>query len=196
MSKYTIKSGDTLYKVARDNGLTLQNLLDANPSIRNLNHIQIGDIINIPSTAGVDDGGTTIDPDDADVMARTIMGEARGESDQGKVAVGWVILNRARSGKWFGGGGDIFSVCRKPYQFSCWNPGDPNFPIITNARVGDSDFDACLVAAKQVLSGSVADPTGGATHYYAEYIAAPSWTQHPAKFTVQIGVHKFYENVS
>jgi spore germination cell wall hydrolase CwlJ-like protein len=124
------------------------------------------------------------------------MGEARGESDQGKVAVGWVILNRAKSGKWFGGGGDIYAVCRKPYQFSCWNPGDPNRSIITSAKAGDAVFDQCLAAAQRVLGGSAADPTGAATHYFANYISTPSWAKPPAILTVQIGVHKFYKNVN
>jgi spore germination cell wall hydrolase CwlJ-like protein len=193
MTTYKIKRGDTFYQIARDNGLTLQELLDANPSIRNPNYIQVGDVINLPSAVG--GAGLSVDPDDADVMARTIMGEARGEPEQGKIAVGWVILNRAKSGKWFGGGGDIFAVCRKPYQFSCWNPGDPNRSIITNASVGDPVFDQCLVAAQTVLGGSVADPTGEATHYFANYISTPAWAKPPAKLTVQIGVHKFYKNV-
>jgi spore germination cell wall hydrolase CwlJ-like protein len=196
MTTYTVASGDTLYQIARKYDLTLQEILDANPSIRNANYLQVGDEINIPSVGGVSGGGSTVDPEDADIMARTIMGEARGEPDQGKIAVGWVILNRARSGKWFGGGGDIFAVCRKPYQFSCWNPGDPNLSVITRARAGDPIFDKCLAAAKQVLSGSVADPTGDATHYFANYIATPSWAKPPARFTVKIGVHKFYKNVS
>jgi N-acetylmuramoyl-L-alanine amidase len=195
MTTYTVKSGDTLYQIAHSYGLTLQELLDANPSIRNPNYLQVGDIINI-SSAGGDSGGMTVDPDDADIMARTIMGEARGEPEQGKIAVGWVILNRAKSGKWFGGGGDIFAVCRKPYQFSCWNPGDPNLSVITRARTGDPVFDQCLAAAQKVLNGSIADPTGGATHYFANYISTPAWAKSPANLTVQIGVHKFYKNVS
>jgi N-acetylmuramoyl-L-alanine amidase len=196
MATYKVLAGDTLYGIARNNGLTIQELLNANPSIRNPNYLQVGDILDIPSDGEGDGGSVTVDPDDADIMARTIMGEARGEPEQGKIAVGWTILNRAKSGKWFGGGGDIFAVCRKPYQFSCWNPGDPNLSLITRARTGDPVFDKCLAAAKQVLSGSVADPTGGATHYFANYISAPAWAKSPAKLTIQIGVHKFYKNVS
>jgi N-acetylmuramoyl-L-alanine amidase len=193
MNTYTVKAGDTLYKIAQNNGLTVQQLLDENPSIKNPNFVQVGDIINIPTGTG---STTGFDPDDIDVMARTIMGEARGESEQGKIAVGWVILNRAKSGKWFGGNGDIFTVCRKPFQFSCWNIGDPNRSIIINAKVGDPDFDKCLSSAKKVLSGSIADPTDEATHYVANYIVAPSWTHPPSKLTVKIGVHNFYKNVS
>jgi N-acetylmuramoyl-L-alanine amidase len=193
MTTYTVKAGDTLNKIAQSNGLTVQQLLDENPSIKNPNFIQVGDIINIPKGIGITSGFV---PDDIDVMARTIMGEARGESEQGKIAVGWVILNRAKSGKWFGGNGDIFAVCRKPFQFSCWNIGDPNRPIIINVKASDPDFDKCLTSAKKVLSGSVADPTGEATHYFANYISAPAWAQPPAKLTVKIGVHNFYKNVS
>ena len=40
---------------------------------------------------------------DVDILARTIYGEARGESEIGKRAVASVILNRYKSGKWFAG---------------------------------------------------------------------------------------------
>jgi N-acetylmuramoyl-L-alanine amidase len=191
MTTYTVKAGDTLYKIARSNGLTLQELLEINPSIRNPNFIQVGDIINIPIGTGTTTG---IDPDDVDVMARTIMGEARGESDQGKIAVGWVIVNRVKARKWYSG--SIFEVCRKPYQFSCWNVGDPNLSIITRAKAGDSIFDSCVDVAQKVLSQSVGDPAGKATHYYANYISQPAWAKPPAVFTTQIGVHLFYKNVN
>lgn len=114
MATYTVRAGDTLYKIARNNNLTLQNLLDINPIIKDPNFIQIGDVINIPSTGSTLTG---LDPDDVDIIARTIMGEARGESGQGKAAVGHVIVNRTKADKWYSG--TIFEVCRKPFQFSC-----------------------------------------------------------------------------
>lgn len=191
MKTHKVKAGDTLYKIAQSHGLTLQELLDVNPSIRNPNFIQVGDIINIPTGPSTTTG---IDPDDVDVMARTIMGEARGESDQGKIAVGWVIANRVAAGKWYSG--SIFEVCRKPYQFSCWNVGDPSLIVITKAKVGDPVFDKCVDIAQQVLSKSAGDPTGGATHYYANYISQPAWAKPPADLTVQIGVHLFYKSVN
>jgi N-acetylmuramoyl-L-alanine amidase len=193
---YKVMSGDTLYQIAQKNGLTIQDILDANPSIKNPNYIQVGDLIAIPSAGNANDNSPTVDPEDADIMARTIMGEARGEPEEGQIAVAWVILNRAASGKWYGGGGDIYSVCRKPYQFSCWNSDDPNRSIIIRARAGDPVFDKCLAVAKMALRGSVSDPTNNATHYYAKYIAAPAWSRPPAIFTVRIGVHKFYKNVA
>ena len=69
---------------------------------------------------------------DIDILARTIYGEARGETDEGKRAVGLCILNRYRSNKWFAGN-TIAETCQKPWQFSCWNKKDPNCEKITMA---------------------------------------------------------------
>ncbi|HEY7132148.1 MAG TPA: LysM domain-containing protein, partial [Candidatus Limnocylindrales bacterium] len=46
---YTIKKGDTLSKIAKANGLTLQDLLDANPDIKNPNKVAEGQQIVIPA---------------------------------------------------------------------------------------------------------------------------------------------------
>jgi hypothetical protein len=46
---HTIKSGETLSKIAKDNGLTLAQLLDANPQFKaNPNDIKVGDQVTIP----------------------------------------------------------------------------------------------------------------------------------------------------
>lgn len=46
---YTIVSGDTMYKIASRYGITLEELIRANPQIPNPNIIQIGQSINIPN---------------------------------------------------------------------------------------------------------------------------------------------------
>ena len=46
---YTVKSGDTLSKIAMRNGVSLAQLLQANPQISNPNNIKVGDIINVPN---------------------------------------------------------------------------------------------------------------------------------------------------
>ena len=63
----------------------------------------------------------------AEVLARTLYGEARGEGLPGIEAVACVILNRvafakARGRYWWGN--TVSQVCLKPGQFSCWNAGD------------------------------------------------------------------------
>ena len=48
---YTVKAGDTLSKIATRNGLTLAQLLQANPQISDPNRINIGDVVNLPNSA-------------------------------------------------------------------------------------------------------------------------------------------------
>uniref|UniRef100_A0A6M3XNP8 Putative cell wall hydrolase n=1 Tax=viral metagenome TaxID=1070528 RepID=A0A6M3XNP8_9ZZZZ len=93
-------------------------------------------------------------------IALTVYGEARGESEQGKVAVAWVCLNReADSVKW----NDITD----PFQFSCWNLNDPNLGAIMGILPFNLVFAECLDIAYGVYFGKLHDPTGGATNYYA-----------------------------
>ena len=51
MAGYKIKSGDTLSQIAKKNGMTLKALLGANPGIKNVNKIRVGQSIKVPSTA-------------------------------------------------------------------------------------------------------------------------------------------------
>lgn len=46
---YTVKAGDTLSKIAARNGLTLAQLLQANPQISDPNRINVGDTLNLPN---------------------------------------------------------------------------------------------------------------------------------------------------
>lgn len=56
---YTVKPGDTLSKVAMRNGVTLAQLLQANPQVKDPNRIKVGDVINLPGdSTGVPAGST------------------------------------------------------------------------------------------------------------------------------------------
>src|SRR5690606_17855731 len=67
-----------------------------------------------------------IDPN-VDTLARTLWGEARGTGLLDMFGVAAVIRERyLRPGWWSKPSDDWWSVCRNPYQFSCWNQGDPN----------------------------------------------------------------------
>jgi hypothetical protein len=52
---YTIKKGDTLLKVAKAHGITIEELLAANPAIKNPNKISEGQQITIPAPSGAPD---------------------------------------------------------------------------------------------------------------------------------------------
>ncbi|MFO0147886.1 MAG: cell wall hydrolase, partial [Microcystis sp.] len=115
----------------------------------------------------------------------------------GKIGVGYTVINRvsiaqARGDYWWGN--TIREVCLKPYQYSCWNANDPSRAVIIAVRPGNRIFDRCLVIARQVIDRAIANPVRRSTHYYATYIAAPDWTRGKNPY-VQLGVHKFYENI-
>lgn len=100
---------------------------------------------------------------DRNILARTLCGEARVEGLDGQIAVAWAIRNRVFDGKaksWWGEG--YAGVCLKPWQFSCGNQNDPNYAYLSTYKPIQAQK-----AADQVKSGSVPDPTGRATHYYA-----------------------------
>ena len=126
---------------------------------------------------------------DIDVMARTVFGEARGESYQGKVAVAHVILNRVAKGGWWGK--TPIEVCTAPRQFSCWNDGDPNRARMMKADLSDKAYQESLRAVLDAISGQ--DPTGGACHYHALSVA-PKWAEGKQGHT--IGNHLFFRGIA
>ncbi len=129
-----------------------------------------------------------------DTLARTLWGEARGEGPQGMEAVANVVLNRAavaqaKGGYWWGN--DIISVCQKPYQFSCWNRSDPNYRQLQAVTEKDLHFATAMRIARRAVAGTLADITGGATHYHAKSIT-PDWARGEAP-TTTIRNHIFYK---
>ena len=62
---------------------------------------------------------------DAQLMALTIFGEAEGERFAGKLAVGFVIRNRAELWE-----KTIREVCLQENQFECFNTGNARLPIL------------------------------------------------------------------
>lgn len=131
-----------------------------------------------------------------DTLARTIFGEARGEPIEGLEAVANVILNRARisakKGRYWWGNG-IIGVCQKPYQFSCWNRGDPSYQRLISVTEKNIHFATCLRIARRAVIGALKDNTNGATHYHADYVS-PYWAKGETP-VITIGRHIFYKLV-
>jgi N-acetylmuramoyl-L-alanine amidase len=127
-----------------------------------------------------------------DTLARTLWGEARGEGEKGMMAVACVILNRAKKPCWWGK--DIESVCRKKWQFSCWNENDPNYQKLLRVTDKDPSFADALAIAKEAVSG-MEDITNGATHYFVTKMKnPPKWASGKIPCAV-IGSHSFYKDV-
>lgn len=127
---------------------------------------------------------------DVDVTARTLYGEARGQPLDGIIAVASVIVNRARRGMY---GDGPAGVCLRPWQFSCWNPRDPNRVIIERMQPGNFVFDVCRLVGSLVIRGLLPDPTGGATHYHTKGVA-PDWSRGKTPSAV-IGDHLFFNDI-
>lgn len=94
------------------------------------------------SLAGSGSGNTS----NLQLLARAINGEARGESYEGQVAVGAVILNRVKSPDF---PNTIAGVIYQPGAFTAVSDGQINVPIDENSTV--------VKAAQDALNGW--DPT-------------------------------------
>ena len=145
-----------------------------------------------PATAAMPAGDR-----DRDTLARTMWGEARGEAatlDQSLAAVAWVVRNRRDANRPRSWGATVDEVCRKPWQFSCWNANDPNLAKMRAVTVQDHIFARAMEIGRAVLDGQQPDPTGGATHYHANGLH-PAWSVGRQPSAV-IGNHLFYAGVA
>jgi spore germination cell wall hydrolase CwlJ-like protein len=134
-------------------------------------------------------------------MALTVWAEARGETREGQQAVAWVIRNRYENpGWWSRQAGDgisddtIAAVCRDRFQFSCWNPADPNRSRLDNPKTQERpDYKAIRVLCEEVLQQTRNDdPTFGSDHYCTTIIARHTRWARGRRPVVVIGGHSFY----
>ena len=77
--------------------------------------------------------------EDVLIAARTVYGEARGESLVGKKAVVHVLMNRVAK-KIMDSDSTIAQAALRFKQFSCWNENDPNRLLLQRVDVDDKDF--------------------------------------------------------
>jgi N-acetylmuramoyl-L-alanine amidase len=126
---------------------------------------------------------------DQEIIAKTAWAEARGDGNEGMTAVINVIQNRLLSGiSWWGN--TFRSICLKPYQFSCWNSGDPNLAKLLAVSDDDPQYQAALSIADRAMAGDLPDITGGADSY--ERIGADAFWAATLTPTKTILHHNFY----
>lgn len=121
-------------------------------------------------------------------LALTIYFEARGEPDEGKLAVGHVVMNRASHPRF---PKEVCEVVRQGgqktryrCQFTWWCDGRSDTP--TNARV----WSRIKSLASRVYRRSIPDPTAGALWYHTVDVS-PVW-RHRLVEGPRIGHHIFY----
>ncbi len=136
-----------------------------------------------------------VDEEEVRLLAATAWGEARSEGEDGMRAVAHVMVNRV--GQRFGE--DLETVILSPRQFSVWNRGDPNRPLVRNPEryaqggVNRETWETAQRVAREVLSGQSIEPTNGALFYHTGAIRT-WWSRYGEGRTV-IGAHVFYRDV-
>lgn len=126
---------------------------------------------------------------DRDLAIRTIYGEAAREPAQGQAAVANVIRNRAVAGI---GGDNPTDVVTAKNQFEPWNTAGGRARMM---NIPADQYDNIGKTVDRAYSGLDADPTGGASHFYAPVAQAalgrnvPAWAQ--GQPSQDIGGHRF-----
>lgn len=137
--------------------------------------------------------------DGKQLLALTIYGEARGESLQGKIAVGSVILERVDKQGWMGK--TIQEVCLKPSQFSCFLPKDTNFAALKLiAESWDAKYrnglalQQCYNVARGLIDGLIQRTPEIVQHHITQYktINCKAEWASKMKLITTIGNHEFY----
>lgn len=125
--------------------------------------------------------------DARDALARTLIGEAGNQGDEGMLAVGGVVMNRARQR-----GLPPEQVVLERNQFEPW--GNPETARRLLSISPDSpEYRRAAALADRVLQGE--DVTGGASHFYAPKAQAalgrpkPAWDNGTGR---AIGDHLFF----
>ncbi|USX21493.1 cell wall hydrolase [Oxalobacteraceae bacterium OTU3REALA1] len=127
-------------------------------------------------------------------LARTMWGEARGEGQTGMEAIASVVLNRVKRQSYWGR--TVEEVCRKPYQFSCWNAGDPNRSQMLRLDAADAGYALACRIADAALRHQLPDNTNGATHYHTRALLPPPRWARAHLPCAEIGRHLFYNDIN
>lgn len=128
-------------------------------------------------------------PYQRDILARTALGEARGQGEDGMADVVQVILNRAKSGRF---PSDPAQVALQNKQFSTWNKGEGgNNP--QQFKPSSKAYQTAAQVVDLVAAGLTPDMTGGALDYHASNIS-PYWadSKRTPYGTIQRNGHTFY----
>ncbi|MFC4322917.1 cell wall hydrolase [Litchfieldia salsa] len=189
---YTVEKGDTMSKIAKETGLTLEELAQANPQVKNLDLIYVGQQINtdksidhsepIVNTASSNtvsvpnEENASFSANELDLLARIVRAEAQSEPFEGKVAVAAVVLNRVES--------DLFpnsikEVIYQPRQFQPVSNGQINKPADEESIRA---VHAALTDMRSIAQGSL--------FFYNPTIATSRWLDSRATAVV-IGQHVF-----
>lgn len=182
VEEYSVRSGDTLWTLARKCGITLEALMEMNPGAGD--SLKVGQTLKVPAgsagkladSAGRQEAAPAADPK-TDFLARVIYSETSTKcTDEEVRLVCSVIMNRVGN-KAFGGGADAYDVVSRRNAFSCVNDsGNSNWQDYRRDLNSATERDYGY-AEDMMSGGSGMDVEPGVVYYcnksLAERYAAP-----------------------
>lgn len=163
ITNHTVKAGEFFYKIAQNYGLNMDMLIAFNPQIKDPALVQVGDILTIPNK-------------DLIILSKIIFLESQGESIEGQIAVGNVIMNRVKDPRF---PNTVKEVVYETGQFTPVSNGDMDVTI-----PGNRSIEATLRA----YSGE--SIVGDAIFFYAPAKTSDSFVTSREIVTI-IGGHNF-----
>ncbi|MFC4617116.1 cell wall hydrolase [Camelliibacillus cellulosilyticus] len=165
---YTVKPGDTMWKIAQNNHISLNQLESMNHQIKNPNMIVPGQDIHLQKDM-------TISGADRKLLAQLVEAEAGGEPFEGKVEVARVVLNRVASPDF---PNTISGVIKETNQFT----------PVKNGKIHNNPTPSDYQAVDQAMASQ--NEKDGAVYFYNPDIAKSTWLADKPTVKV-IGHHVF-----
>ncbi len=188
-SRYTVRSGDTLFLLARRYGATVNAIMAANSLWSS--SIYPGQSLIIPGSAN-SSAPNSPSPDvppaggysqsDIYLLARLVTAESAGEPYSGQVAVAASVLNRVQNPAYPNTvSGVVYQVVDgRYYQYS---------PVL-DGRINTTPTQTALQAVREAMNGS--DPSLGALGFYNPTKTSNYWVASRPVTTI-IGDHVFFK---
>lgn len=115
-------------------------------------------------------------------LTQNIYHEARGESVEGKIAIGHVTLNRINHEDFPNNVCDVvYDTCQ--FSWSCAN--------VRNKPIDLDEWKETEKIAKEILQGKHENPVEGSVYYYNPRKSAPSWRRKYCSKYIDIENHRF-----
>lgn len=132
--------------------------------------------------AAVTTGSRSASYSDEDLywLSRIISAESQGESLEGQIAVGDVVLHRVASGE--------FPNTIKGVIFD--TKDGVQFEPVSIGTIYDAPADRCVAAAKAALAGT--DIVADCLYFYAPALSQGIWIRTNRTYFTTIGCHRFY----
>lgn len=195
---YVVKAKDTLYLIAKANGTSVKALMKDNGltaariypgqklSVSGQKKTESQPAVKSEGTKSAASSGATgnaaaasasaFTAEEVHMVAKMIYGEARGESYQGQVAVGAVIVNRVKSNLF---PNTVAGVLFQKSQFTAY----------TDGQYFLTPDETAIQAAKEACAG--VDPTSGCLFYWNPVKAPNNAFLNAKPIIVTIGQHVF-----